>query len=142
MGESISSDASAMDIDSLDASHVEQPSQRRLISHQQAAAASVNGPHPGLLLGAEVPVRLLAIEDAKSEEYYRASDQIRGALDQLTPATHGVWRPSRQSGFIPQKSIKTCGRHVNMRQRPANAEAPGSTWTVTSSTTTWLIQVK
>ena len=40
-------------------------------------------PRPGQLLGAEVPVPLLAIEDAKSEEYYRASDQIRGAGVQL-----------------------------------------------------------
>ena len=38
---------------------------------------------PGTLLGAEAPPGFLAIEDGKPEEYYRASDQIRGALNDL-----------------------------------------------------------
>ena len=37
----------------------------------------------GSLLGAEVSVPLLAIEDAKSDECYGAPDMISGALDQL-----------------------------------------------------------
>ena len=77
-----------MDIDSLDASaqqadeeHVEQQSTET--ADQPSAAAASSAPRPELLLRAEVPVRLLAIEDAKSEEYCKAFDQIRGALDQL-----------------------------------------------------------
>ena len=38
---------------------------------------------PRTLLGAEAPPGLLAIEDIKPDEYYQASDQIRGALQDL-----------------------------------------------------------
>ena len=64
-----------------------------------ASSSSAGGLSPGTLLGAEVPVGFLAIEDAKLQEYYRASDQIRGTLDQLG-------KLSLQSGFIPLKSIQ------------------------------------
>ena len=38
---------------------------------------------PRTVLGAEAPPGLLAIEDIKPDEYYQASDQIRGALQNL-----------------------------------------------------------
>ena len=92
MGESISSDVSAMDVDSLDASTQQADAEEQEASPQTQAAdqpagatssSSASGLSPRMLLGAEVPAGLLAIEDAKPEEYYQASDQIRGALDQL-----------------------------------------------------------
>ena len=47
------------------------------------ATTSSSVSRPASLLGAEVPAPLLAIEDAKSAEYYKAADMISGALDQL-----------------------------------------------------------
>ena len=95
MGDFTSSDVSAMDVDSLDASApqagTEEPDEQppaESVEHPAAApaaaaASSASGQRPGMVVGAEVAVHLLAIEDVKSEDYYRASDQIRGAVDQL-----------------------------------------------------------
>ena len=47
------------------------------------ATTSSGASRPGSLLGAEVPVPLLAIEYAKSEEYYKAADMSSGVLDRL-----------------------------------------------------------
>ena len=82
---------SAMDIDSLDvyaqqADAEEHGGQQPTEATDQPSAASsscVSGPRPELVLQAEVPTRLVATEDAKSEEYYKVCGQIRGALDQL-----------------------------------------------------------
>ena len=53
----------------------------------EASGATGSSGTPGLspstLLGAEVASGLLAIEDAKPDEHYQASDQIRGTLDHL-----------------------------------------------------------
>ena len=62
-----------MDVDSLDASapqadaekQEEQPSSETIDQPSAAAASSASNLRPGLLLGAEVPVQLLATEDAK-----------------------------------------------------------------------------
>ena len=97
MGDTISSDASAIDVDShgqsdddgsTQAGTVEDPA----VSAQPAAeeqsmdslgATGLSGSSssaPRTLLGAEAPPGLHAIEDIKPDEYYQASDQIREAL--------------------------------------------------------------
>ena len=80
MGDSILAAVSAMDLDGLDASatqaDMEDLRARGAADHRANRAGSANAPRPGLLPGAELPVRLLVLEDAKSEEYYKAADQM------------------------------------------------------------------
>ena len=95
MGDTISSDASAMEVDSQDATEEADAAQPAVDAQPAtddqpaadlldiASVSSVGAPPPGTLLGAEAPPGLLAIEDAKPDEYYQASDQIRGALNDL-----------------------------------------------------------
>ena len=90
MGDSTSSDASAMDVDSLDAS-VPQAGTENMMSRRQLSQLNSQQQLLHLVPAAYVQdcflehksQYLAAIEDAKSEEYYRASGQIRGAVDQL-----------------------------------------------------------
>ena len=111
-----------MDVDSLE-EHVEPQPTESFEQLAEAPASSSSGPRPGLLLGAEVPVPLLAIEDAKSEDYYRASDQIRGALDTLGEQ-------------LQHKMDEQQAEWVYFKEgRPASAQAPELTWMVESSTT-------
>ena len=69
-------------------------------------------------------MRLLEIADAKPEEYYRASDQIRGALGQLREQLQQDIEAQQAEWFIPQKSTRTCGCHVNMLTKLASAQVP------------------
>ena len=76
------------------------------------ATTSSGASRPGSLLGAEVPVPLLAIEDAKSDEYHKAADMISGALDQLgeqlqqhLEAQQAEWVHSTEE---PSSKICTC----------------------------------
>ena len=93
MGDTISSDVSAMDVDSP---REDDGSAQAATLDETAATAQSGGSlettglsslaasAPRTVLGAEAPPGLLAIEDIKPDEYYQASDQIRGALQNLS----------------------------------------------------------
>ena len=92
MGDTISSDVSMVDADSpreegaqcqaatLDDTAATAQSGGSL---ETAGLSSSSASAPRTILGAEAPPGLLAIEDIKPDEYYRASDQIRSALQNL-----------------------------------------------------------
>ena len=98
MGDTIPSDASAMDVDSHgqpdDDSSAQpatleepaagaQPAAEEEQPRDSLGATGLSGSSssaPRTLLGAEALPGLLAIEDIKPDEYYKASDQIRDAL--------------------------------------------------------------
>ena len=52
-------------------------------SMETAGLSSSSASVPRTILGVEAPPGLLAIEDVKPDEYYRATDQIRSALQNL-----------------------------------------------------------
>ena len=52
-------------------------------SMETAALSSSSASAPRTILGVEAPPGLLAIEEVKPDEYYRATDQIRSALQNL-----------------------------------------------------------
>ena len=87
MGGSISSDDEAvMEVDSQAASLPQEDEPDDDGASQEAQQQlklqelpGTSGLSPGTLFGAEVPSGLLAIEDAKPDGYYQASDQIQGA---------------------------------------------------------------
>ena len=101
MGDTISSDASAMDVDSHgqpdddgsgqpatleEPAAVAQPAAEETQPGDSLGSTGLSGSSssaPRTLLGAEAPPGLLAIEDIKPDEYYQASDQIREALQDL-----------------------------------------------------------
>ena len=77
-----------MDLDGLDASaaqaEVDEDEHEATEVAAQAdtlATTTSSASRPGLLLGAEVPVPLLANEDAKSEEYHRTAGTVSDALE-------------------------------------------------------------
>ena len=93
---------------------------------------------------AEVPVRLLAIEDAKSEEYYKASDKISGALDQLgeqlqqnLEAQQAEWVHSTEEYKDPWMSFEYANKACH-----ASAQVPDSTWMVRSSIINMPVQIR
>ena len=130
MGDIISSDASAMDVESQDATEeasAAQPAadaqpafdgQPAANLQDTAGSSRVAAPTPGTLLGAGAPPGLLAIEDAKPDEYYQASDQIRGALNDFfifQSSSSKRQSPNWLTGFIPLWSIlPTCGCLASM----------------------------
>ena len=92
MGDTISSDVSMGDADS----HREEGDQGQAAtlddtavtaqsggSMETAGLSSSSASAPRTILGVEAPPGLLAIEDVKPDEYYRATDQIRSALQNL-----------------------------------------------------------
>ena len=92
MGDTISSDASIMDVDSPR----EDDGQGQTAAMEETTATAQSGGSletaglssssasaPRTVLGAEAPPGLLAIEDIKPDEYYQAADRIRGALQNL-----------------------------------------------------------
>ena len=100
MGDTISSDASAMDVDShgqpdddgsAQPATLEEPAANAQPAAEEQSRDSLeatglsgsSSSAPRTLLGAEAPSGLLAIEDVKPDEYYQASDQIREALQDL-----------------------------------------------------------
>ena len=94
MGDTVSSDASAMDVDSFGSPNDDGSAQPSTLEETGAAAqpgeslesiglSGSSASAPRTLLGAEAPPGLLAIEDVKKDEYYQASDQVRGALQNL-----------------------------------------------------------
>ena len=94
MGDTISSDASGMDVDSHGPPHDDASVQPATLEDTAAAAATgeslgstglsgSSASAPRTLLGGVAPPGLLAIEDFKPDAYYQASDEIRGALQDL-----------------------------------------------------------
>ena len=95
MGDTIPSDATAMDVDSHGSPREEDGSAPAATLDEPAAVAQPgeslestglsgsSASAPRTVLGAEAPPGLLAIEDIKPDEYYQAADQIRGALQNL-----------------------------------------------------------
>ena len=95
MGDTVSSDASVMDVDSQEATEEADVAQPPVAETSEATGSSgMSGQATGTLLGAEVPPGLLAIEDVKPNEYYQASDQIRGALNYLPDSFSRTWSPN------------------------------------------------
>ena len=153
MGGSISSDdAAAVELDSQAAflPQEEEPDDQEASQEAQPAAeasgaAGSSGPSglsPGTFLGAEVPSGLLAIENAKPDEYYQAADQIRGALDQppdqlqqITEQQLAEWVHSTEG--YPETLFMLCEYAFLARE-----QVPGSTWMATSSTTTCTIRMR
>ena len=130
-----SDDAAAMEVDSQAASlpQEEEPDDQEASQETQPAgeasgatgSSGTSGLSPGTLLGVDVPSGLLAIEDVKPDEYYQASEQIRGALSQL-PEQLRTWNSSCQSGFIPPRAPQTiCSRRVSTPARPSREQVPG-----------------
>ena len=85
MGDSMSSDVSPMDLDGLDTSAMQADVDDQ-VGHSCYPPALASS-RPGLLLGVEVPVPLLAIEDAKSEEYYKTAGVISGGWESNSSRT-------------------------------------------------------
>ena len=83
MGDAVCSDASAMDVDSQEATEDADASQPTAKALEATSSSRKSGQASGTLLGAKAPPGLLAIEDIKPDEYYQAAEQIRGALDHL-----------------------------------------------------------
>ena len=101
MGDTVSSDASATDVDSHGQPDDDGSAQPATLEEPAAGAqpaaedeqpgdslgatglSGSSSSAPRTLLGAEAPPGLLAIEDVKPDEYYQASDQIREALQDL-----------------------------------------------------------
>ena len=93
-------DSQAASIPQEEAEDQEAPQEAQPAAEASGATGSsgTSGLSSGTLLGAEVPSGLLAIEDAKPDDCYQASDQIRGALDQLGSSSSRIWNSSWQSG--------------------------------------------
>ena len=84
------------------------------------------------------------LKDAKPEEYYQTSDQIKEALDQLgeqlqqnMEAQLAEWVHSTEE--YPQNLWLF---HVSVPARGANEQVPGSTWTEPSAITTCSIRMR
>ena len=89
-----------------------------------------------MLLGAEVSAGVLAVEDAKPEEYYRASDQISGTLGQLgEQLQQNMEAQLAEWVHSTEEYPGLCGFHVSMPVRLAIEQAPGSTWMASSTIT-------
>ena len=147
MGDTISSHASAMDVESQDASEEADAAKPAAVAQSatdgQPAAdlLDITGfsgvattPPPGTLQLAEALPGLLAIEDGKPDEHYQASGQIRGALNNLpeqlqqeAESQMADWTHSTVE--YPANLWMSC----EYAMRHVREQEPASIWTVRSS---------
>ena len=129
MGDTVSSDASAMDVDSYGSPNDDGSAQPATVEETAAAAqpgeslestglSGSSASAPRTLLGAEAPTGLLALEDIKPDEYHQASDQIRGAPRISLSRSNRMRSPNLPTGFIPLRTTQTaCGWTASMPAR-------------------------
>ena len=117
MGESISADVSAMDIDGAEEQGSSQQSQAADQSAGATTSSSASGLSPKMLLPASWPLKM--------QECYQASDQMRGALGQLgeqlqqnMEAQLAEWvHPTEdypQNLWLSRKACQRTGARTNM----------------------------